>query len=384
MKILFLGKYNPAEVLTGPEKVAKRLFERTRKVYPNTLFVEYFFKGYASSNIFTRIFGFMQVQNGVYRLGLLPLLILLLLRQYDVIHIATFERFVKSVFWVKVFLKSKVVYTVHGIVKHEKKPPDFASLNLPPFPPRRTGKKGAYKNVSNRNHAKDYRLEELIFAKADKIIFISQLQYELSLNYYDTEQKRIFFIPNGVDECFYRKRQSFAIDNTLNVVFYAGFTDEIERSVQEVIDIIGSITFFKVHLYVITNEKVVTLPTNTTHISVIPPMQADELVVWLKKKHIILKGPSFDSFSIFTVECMASGLIPVISGNVGCKAFIEAGKNGFIYKKEHLFEMKDILSDIATKQHDLLSLSHNASGIYHWLSWDNVAGQYHTVYKELI
>jgi hypothetical protein len=45
MKILLLGRYNPSEVLTGPEKFAKRLYHNLLEQELDCEFVEYFSDG---------------------------------------------------------------------------------------------------------------------------------------------------------------------------------------------------------------------------------------------------------------------------------------------------------------------------------------------------
>jgi len=56
MKIVYIGRYNESEILTGPEKVAKRIFHNMTKINSNCVFVEYFFDG-AKYNIWKKLFG---------------------------------------------------------------------------------------------------------------------------------------------------------------------------------------------------------------------------------------------------------------------------------------------------------------------------------------
>ena len=43
MKIVYLGRYNESEILTGPEKVAKRIFHNIIEMIPYSVFNEYYF-----------------------------------------------------------------------------------------------------------------------------------------------------------------------------------------------------------------------------------------------------------------------------------------------------------------------------------------------------
>ena len=56
MKIVLLGRLNTGDILTGPEKVSLNLFQKISEEY-HTVFIEYFQKNSARSNLFTRFLG---------------------------------------------------------------------------------------------------------------------------------------------------------------------------------------------------------------------------------------------------------------------------------------------------------------------------------------
>ena len=56
MKVIFIGTYNESEILSGPEKVCKRVFEEYSKI-DDTIFIQYFQDGRKYS-YFKKLFGY--------------------------------------------------------------------------------------------------------------------------------------------------------------------------------------------------------------------------------------------------------------------------------------------------------------------------------------
>ena len=81
---------------------------------------------------------------------------------------------------------------------------------------------------------------------------------------------------------------------------------------------------------------------------------------------------------------MVLGLIPIVSENIGIMDVIKHGENGFVYNSEKPEEFREILNEIFLRKYDLNIISKNAKKIRYQLSWQNIADEYHSVYKKLL
>lgn len=76
MKIFFLGRYNQSEYLSGPEKVAKRIYAESVKDY-ESVFIEYFFDG-REFGFSKKLFGREKIKSvgslKIFRFGIISLL----------------------------------------------------------------------------------------------------------------------------------------------------------------------------------------------------------------------------------------------------------------------------------------------------------------------
>ncbi|HEY3251488.1 MAG TPA: hypothetical protein VGK25_10265, partial [Ignavibacteria bacterium] len=54
-KIVYIGRYNESEILSGPEKTAKRIFDISLQDY-DSVFIQYFFDG-TKHGAFKKLFG---------------------------------------------------------------------------------------------------------------------------------------------------------------------------------------------------------------------------------------------------------------------------------------------------------------------------------------
>ena len=198
MEIVYLGRYNPSEILTGPEKVARRLFQHTYEKNKGVVFIDYFFKD-KKSNIYKRLLGKKIIQNepSVIRLGNLRIFFFLVFNQPAIIHIVTLERFIIPVYLYRFLLKSRIITTLHGILKYE------ISLNT----------------QKRKSVFKDKLLETLAFKYSNKLIFVSASLKEFSKKYYKTDAAKIEIIPNGIDK-IYAGIKEIKFSNKLKIVLF--------------------------------------------------------------------------------------------------------------------------------------------------------------------
>ena len=93
MNVVYIGRYNDTEILSGPEKAAKRIFHEQIKHCEGT-FIQYFFDG-RQYGLIKKLFGkdVKDVHNSkVYTLGLFRIVPLLIKLKPQIIHYISYER----------------------------------------------------------------------------------------------------------------------------------------------------------------------------------------------------------------------------------------------------------------------------------------------------
>lgn len=362
MKIALVGRYGEGDILTGPERVARDLYLKLNSTQQQIIFIEYFFSNYNGSSIFKKIFGKEKLYDvQILRLGLIPLLVFLFRHRFDIVHIINLQRFTIPLFLIKAFIKTRTITTYHGLIKSE----------IP---------KGKY--FANK-YFLDFWMEKISLKKSDLLVFPSELLRELFRNNYRIEIKKSLIIPNGVGSIFLEQRNPYSlIYDKVNIVFYNGYGSFINRGLIELIFLLKKVES-RIKLYVIGN-KIETSSKENIEIEFVELMDQNKLVSFLKDKHFVIKGPAYDSFSIFVVECMMCGIIPIINEKIGIKDFISHGINGFVFDSGSPDDLSNLFSEIVDGKYDLQFVSANARKIYSELSWDKIAEQYIKAYGALL
>lgn len=361
MRIVFLGKYNQTEILTGPEKVAKRIFHEVLKDTPSCVFVEYFFKQDRETSFWSRLFGkeIVARDGAVVRLGIIRLFLFLLTYRPNIIHVITAERFTLSVFLYRFALKGRIIVTVHGIVKHEK---TLFSV-----------KETAYSRF------KDLALESLIMRYCDELIFVSEQELSLAKLYYDIAGTRAHIIPNGIDERFSESRDKSFSGSALRIVLYERGVSGSSNT-DELIGILSRCSSPFLSLFVICEQYNTVFVEGRLKVYRTNKMNTEGLRLFLDDKHLFINNAIYDSFSMMTVECMAAGVVPVVADSVGMSYLITNGLNGFVYNRKQPEEVLKVVEGIISGEHDLQTISDNARRIYTQLRWTDIAQAYRGIY----
>jgi len=368
MDLVYIGRYNTGEILTGPEKVAKRIYENYTKKN-QSLFVEYFFDG-KKYGIVKKLFGKEKVEcvNGseVWRMGILPLFVILLKLQPKIIHIITFDRFAIVTFLCKMFFNVKVVYNIHGLIIHENK---------------YFGKVKAYYNF------KDKFVEEILVKYSDLLLLLSKSYKELLNSYYSVNKRKIKGIKNGIDREFIiaGEKRSKISENILKIVFIA----DINRPEKGFSFLKESLEKFNrdVELCVIDkkeNADNVTFKNKLIKVYFEDAMPSCELASFLMDKNVFISASSCESYGLTGVECMATGLIPVLTKETGASELIKDGINGYVYDFGDGKRLNNILEKIIDDTTLKMKISGEAKRIYSELSWDKITENYLYLYKRII
>ncbi len=357
--IVFIGKYNNSEKLSGPEKVAKRIFTEHSK-NNKTYFIQYFFDG-RIYGLGKKLFGKTKEKINdnaeLYTAGLFRIYGLLKQIKPDIIHIAMFERFAVIALIYKFFNNVKIIYNEHGLAA-------FINSKL--------------KKTSYTYKLKDKFCEKRMLSNSDKIIFVSEQAMDLAEEYYTVDESKSVILANGVDADFHNTTSSRDYAHKPKVVFM--YLNELYKSGLEFLEKYMNEYNPEIDLYVITDSTSMNLKAN-----IVKPMPAAQLAEFYRDTHIFLALNKYDTFSIATAEAMASGLVPVITKETGMSRFIDSGFNGYIIPYGNTTTLNDAVNSYLQLPADAkVKLSQNASGIYNELKWECVYESYKNIYNGMM
>ena len=366
MDLIYIGRYCTDEIPGGPEKVAKRIFGNYTKTN-KSLFVEYFFDG-KKYGVLKKLFGKEITCNvngsDVCRLGIFPLFLMLLKIIPKIIHLITFERFAVAVFLYKILFRTKVIYNLHGIVVHENK---------------------YYRKSSKFGNLKDRVTEKIILNKSDILLLLSKESGKLLKSCYNTYGNKLIFIKNGIDGCFYETgiKKADTGNDTLKTVFIAD-TCRKEKGFSFLKDTLETIKI-NLDLYIIGNDihEKVFIKNDFVKVYRIEKMKPDELSEFLKDKDVFISSSVYEPFGMTTVECMAAGVIPVVTKETGASEMVTDGINGFTYSYGDKERLKSILIELYNKPELREKIFGETMKIYNDLNWDKINVSYINIYNSI-
>lgn len=361
--VVFLGKYSESEILSGPEKTAKRIFFEHTKLN-HSYFIQYFFDG-RKYGIIKKLFG--KGKEGVINnseiltLGLFPVLLKLLKLKPKVIHIITFERFAVLALFCKFLVKTKIIYNAHGIVTYEN-----TELKKTPFLLRQ----------------KDRFCEKLFLKYSDVIIFYSGNSIDIAEKYFKLDETKAVILSNGIDEVFSasKGKQKSGSGNLRLVIQYqnelhSGAIDFLNKCLEKIT--------LPVEIFLVGNEKSSGInPSAGVKINYIEKMAPKKLSEFYSDKDIFLSLNNYNTFSISTAEAMSTGLIPIVTEETGMSRYIWHGENGFTVKYGDFCKLAELINSLQRGKTALSEISLNASKIFEILSWSQIYESYKNFYTK--
>lgn len=362
VSVVFFGRFSESEILSGPEKTAKRLFEKY-SAGSDGIFVQYFFDGKIHS-IWKKLFGretkIINDNAVVYTLGILSIYTFLLKRKPDIVHIITFERFAIIVYLYKILNSLKILYNSHGVIAFENT---------------------TIKKVSSWHRFKDKFAEKIFLKYSDKTVFPSEQALGKAEEFYSICEKKVVILPNGIDSEFSEITAQGKSSSPLKCVLMC--KNEFSISGMEFFSKWISGKEYDCLFYNICSISIDKASFKES-VNFMKLMGKNELLKFYSDKDIFLQLNEYETFSISAAEAMASGLIPVVTKNTGLSRYLENGFNGYIVEYGNSDDlgaiMNSILSAPAVKRTEL---SDNARAIYKDLNWDSVYDMYRNVYGEL-
>jgi glycosyltransferase involved in cell wall biosynthesis len=362
-KIIFAGEYNNSEILSGPEKVAKRIFnEFTKK--QDSLFITYFQDG-AKYGFIKKLFGFEEVckvnNSRVVRCGIFRLILLVLKENPDIFHFINYSRFLLVFVLLKLFLRYKIIFNIHGVLKLERTldPPKSKTLYL-----------------------KDIVAEYILVNTCDKLLILSDQTLKTIIAIYNISSLKIHYIKNGVDDVFYDTRRTGINIEIIQpeIVFV---TDKLTKAkgIDVLINFVAKTKINLILNIVSTGNISFSNKNKNVRVNFFKKMPTDKFAGFLCNKHIFLTTSVSDSFNISAAEAAAAGLVPVLSEDTGFSNFITDNVNGFIIKNGDIKAIENAVKAITTDFGRFTAWENNE--YLNQLKWDIVFNDYIKLYNEL-
>lgn len=359
MKVVFIGTYNTNEILTGPEKVCKRIFEEYSRI-DKTLFLQYFQDGKKFSYL-KKLFGYEITTNvngsDVIRVGIVRMLFELLKMDPKVLHILNFNRFVVSLYLLKIISRIKIFYTLNGIIRHENKYYYKESL---------------YVRTSN------ILTENVLVYLSDKLFYLSDFAKGILNLYYSPDKNKLTKALNGLDKCFLDQDLSAVSDREINSLVFIGNINQREKGFSFLLKILKEIDV-KIKLYIIdSSEKGNRLPKyQNLEIVFVDRMLPENIIAFLKDKRLLFTPSEYDVFSISSLEAISCGLYPFLSDQSGISELTGKYFSAYVFEFGNFnVAMKALENVIKT------NLSYQPLSKPELLSWQNILNNYYMPYYD--
>jgi glycosyltransferase involved in cell wall biosynthesis len=359
MKVVFIGTYNAKEILTGPEKVCKRIFEEYSRT-DKTLFVQYFQDG-KKFGYLRKLFGYEKTTNvngsDVIMVGIVRMLFEILKNNPKVLHILNFNRFVVFLYLLKIISRINIFYTLNGIIRHENK---------------------YYKKESLYVRTLNILTENVLIYLSDKIFYLSDFAKGILNLYYSPDKNKLAKALNGLDKCFLGQNIYSATDREINSLVFIGNINQKEKGFSFLLKILKEIDV-KINLYIIDSlENANGLPKfNNPEIIFVDRMLPENMMVFLKDKRLLFTPSEYDIFNISSLEAISCGLYPFLSKQSGISEL--TGK----YFSACVFEYGNFNAALKALKNSFNSkLSFQSSNELKLLSWKNILNNYYMPYYD--
>lgn len=360
MKIntVYVGVFNKTEVLSGPEKVCKRIFEEYSKI-DRTLFIEYFQDG-KQYGYFKKLLGYEKVAeiNGseVLKLGIFRILFELIKLSPKNVHVLCFSRFVIVLYMMKIFLRVKILYTVNGIIRHENK---------------------YYNNEPKFVTLKNIIVENIIIYCSDRIFYLSEISRTVLSHYFSVDKAGLTLAINGLDSCFWSYKASNFLEKEANSVVFIGDVDRKEKGFDFLIDSIALINI-SLKLYIIGNINKYKVPNNKYYGTFfVNKMLPCEMIEFIRNKCVVVSPSEYDPFNISALEAISCGLYPILTKQTGLSEFIGNFVNASLVDYGDKNSLAQIFNEVFSNK-----LHFQLLNDLKLFSWENVLKNYYLPHYE--
>ncbi len=359
IRVVYFGIYNKSDILTGPEKVCKRVFEEYSKIY-KSLFIQYFQDG-KKYGVIKKLFGYEKTTeingNEVLRLGLFRMLYLMAKINPQVIHILCYSRYTIFIYLIKIFRKPKIYYNLNGIIRHENK---------------------YYGSEDLITVFKDIMVENVIIYFSDRIFYLSEFSKKIVYLYYSPDSGKFSKTINGIDTCFLESGLNHNSLKEINSIVFIGNIKKEEKGFGLLFESLSKCNLnWKLYVIDSINNHQLISSDYSDKIIMVDKMPPIKMAEFLKNKKVIVSPGKYDTFNISVVEAVSCGMYPILTKQTGVseiiRDFVSASITDYGDSKTLIKCISDVLND---------KLDFELFGDLRLFSWKKVLMNYYMPYYE--
>jgi len=300
-----------------------------------------------------------------YRLGLL-LSLRFLQSNFDIIHFIGFPRKLTLLIHLLKKLRSKVIYTVNGLVCRER--------------------------AMGFQHPYHFeKLERKLIFGSNHLVVVSESLKKLLLDY-GADPDKITVLPNAVEKNYFvevspeSKKQvleKYNLNFSSKIIFTAGGTDGV-KDVGFIVEAIEKLGMSEVVLLVggRKGDQHDLFRIDRKNVKYIGILSQDEIIRLYNSCDVYIQSSRYDSFGMAPLEAMAAGSTVIVSDRVGMSYLIEHGINGFIAPYRKVDELASLIAK-ALENPRKAAIGEKARSTAMGTCWNNVAQSYIDIYKKI-
>lgn len=365
MKVILLGRYLESENLTGPEKVAKRLFAHLPDNRTDVQFITYFFNGKRFS-LCKKLFGKEVTSNTlgtVISLGWMRLPFFLLRRAPDILHIVTYERFYLPAVIAAKCAAIPVVMTLHGYIRFEN---SELGRRVPLF-----------------YRIRDRIAEYTYLRISNLLVFVSDRFRQFVIKKENLQRVKSAVIHNGVDLSGKTHASRILSETGMLKAAFIANPSRKEKGFELLLTALNE-TVEALQLTIVANEAHQFPMTVGRHlINSIPTMDTESLIGFLSTQDILVLPSVYEPFGMVAAEAMERGCVPIVSDACGVAEIIESGINGVVFPSGNYRDLATALSGVILNRELLRMMSERSILAISNLHWQNIALQYTQLYEKI-
>ncbi|NUN10346.1 MAG: glycosyltransferase family 4 protein [Ignavibacteriaceae bacterium] len=320
MRVALIGDFSKSDSPTGPKFFASEFLQEINKHY------EAWFYRYNCSERpckwKQKLTGRIETdhENKIITGGLLPLLIHFIRNKYEIVHIVNYIRVsIPFLLWAK-FSKTKILYTLHGVVANEMK----------------------YSNNTGLGYKlKNLLAEKLISLLADNITGVSRSVCNKFREYYPVKIDKFKFLPPGLNiNCFpHRQKRK---DQKIRIITLKGMNANY-KFLSNLEDIVGKEgERFQLTIIGDADES-----KSTDNIRYKTRLSRNEWISELTQHDIFINISRSETFSLAALEAFAIGLTLFLHTDIGITEYLNPGYDYNSYNQNDLTSLQAALQSIA-------------------------------------
>lgn len=364
MKVMFFGSYEMGEGLSAPTIVAKSIFNKISRNH-STVYICYFQDGSKYSR-FQKLFGKELVEDNVYRCGIFRLFGFVLKFKPDIIHLSTLEMFYIVLFPLKILIKAKFIYTVHGLASYE------------------------YKYRVSKTRLLKLRVifnEWIVLHQTDYILTLSGRISRFIRYYFKIKENRILLFNNGID-LYPEIVKNYCEQISVLKIITVGSIDREEKGYSFLLESLALLQL-PVELTIISsvdgrNEMFKNLPKHI-NIKLKGYLDNKSLRQEMVKNDIYIASAKFETFSISLLESMSAGLLFITTDRVGLTDYFSKDLIPNIVRYGNKIQLVNkIMELIALSLPEKNELSNKAHKFSLEFEWDKVIAELENKYSQIL